>query len=467
MKTKSLVLLVLLFSSGILLSQNVKNGRKADAKPKTVVKKERLKLDEPVFLTNRKRPANTRVADEYIQGHLGLGDDIIGSEDLFMTTLLLKEPDVRIRFDDTDNQGSGYSYTDWQIQINSENTEDNYFAILDETYGESPFKIMGGAYENSLFVAENGFVGIGSNNPQTKLHIETDDSPAMSLNQNASGGWPIYSWDVGGNDVNFFIRDVNNSNALPFRIIPGAATNSFYLNSNGYIGLGTDSPIEKLDVRGSLYISNVLKLNALSSAPSSAVIGDIYMDANSSLLKYYNGSQWVAASSSPQTLSLSSNTLSISEGNSIDLSAYMDNTDNQNLTSATLSGTVLNIQIENGTSVSVDLQPILDDLEARVSALEGTSRTETVNYSSARLFQNTPNPYSQSTVINYFIPEEVNDAYIQITDIQGRIIDEISISQRGNAYLNINDTQIGNGTYFYSLIVDNQKLDSKIMVKTD
>ncbi len=466
MKPKSIFLIAMLFANSMLFSQNIKNGRAATSMPGSPLKIERIKLEKPVYLTDRTR--DTKAGVHFFTGHVAIGDNVNSTEDLNMRTLMLKEPDIRIRFEDTDGSASGYSYTDWQIQINSEAVNgDNFFAILDETYGESPFKIMGGAFENSVFISDNGNVGIGSNNPQTKLHVETDDSPTLSLNQNNLGGWATYSWDIGANDENFFIRDVNNANALPFRIIPGAPTNSLYVNSGGYIGLGTNAPFEKLHVEGSLFVSEALKLNALSSAPSGAVIGDVYMDANTKLLKYYNGTQWIAASAVSQTLSLSSNNLSISNGNSVNLSAYLDNTDDQNLTSATLTGTVLKIQIENGTSVSVNLQPLISNLENRVAALEAQLGRENVSYTNAKLFQNVPNPYTQSTSIAYFIPEEVGEAYIQITDIQGRIVNEIQITERGSGMIELSENQTGTGTFFYNLILDNEKLDSKIMIKMD
>ena len=44
----------------------------------------------------------------------------------------------------------------------------------------------------------------------------------------------------------------------------------------------------------------------------------------------------------------------------VDLSPYLDNTDNQNLTGATLTGTSLQIDIEDGTSATVDLSSLQD-----------------------------------------------------------------------------------------------------------
>ncbi len=63
-------------------------------------------------------------------------------------------------------------------------------------------------------------------------------------------------------------------------------------------------------------------------------------------------------STDDQNLTLAGNTLSIEDGNNVDLSGYLDNTDDQNLTGATLTGNTLQIDIENGTSASVDLSAL-------------------------------------------------------------------------------------------------------------
>lgn len=66
-----------------------------------------------------------------------------------------------------------------------------------------------------------------------------------------------------------------------------------------------------------------------------------------------------------QTLNISNGNLSISGGNSVDLSSLKDGTgtDNQNLTGATLNGNNLTLSIENGNSVVVDLSTILIPLQ--------------------------------------------------------------------------------------------------------
>ena len=57
-----------------------------------------------------------------------------------------------------------------------------------------------------------------------------------------------------------------------------------------------------------------------------------------------------------QDLSLSTNTLSLTgDGTSVDLSAYLDNTDNQNLSLGTKTGTQQPVNISGGTRVTIDV----------------------------------------------------------------------------------------------------------------
>jgi Chaperone of endosialidase len=78
--------------------------------------------------------------------------------------------------------------------------------------------------------------------------VADGDSPTMRLEQNGSSGFTPQTWDVAGNETNFFIRDATNGSRLPFRIQPGAPTNSLFVTADGSIGLGTSNPTDKLQV---------------------------------------------------------------------------------------------------------------------------------------------------------------------------------------------------------------------------
>ena len=83
------------------------------------------------------------------------------------------------------------------------------------------------------------------------------------------------------------------------------------------------------------------------------------------------------------------------------------------------------------------------------------------------LYQNNPNPFSQSTQIKYYLPETVNKALLCIYDLQGKQLKQITIAERGEGSQTINGAEFSAGIYLYGLIADGQQVDVRRMVLTD
>ena len=188
------------------------------------------------------------IADDLIvQGSECLGVDCVNGESFGFDTLRLKENNTRIKFEDT-SVGS-FPSNDWTIVANDSSSGGaNYLAFEDTTGGKTPFKVTAGAATNSLFVSSAGRVGLGTSAPVLKLHLAQGDTPGIRLEQNNSSGYSAQTWDMAGNETNFFVRDVTNGSKLPFRIRPGAPTSSIDVAASGDVGIGTSSPQYKLDV---------------------------------------------------------------------------------------------------------------------------------------------------------------------------------------------------------------------------
>lgn len=180
--------------------------------------------------------------DVIIDGSLCVGQDCVNGESFGFDTIRLKENNTRIKFDDTSASAS-FPNHDWQLTANeSTNGGLNKFSIEDTTAARIPFTIEGSAPTNSLYVDDGGRVGLGTSTPVVELHVVNGDSPTLRLEQNGSSGFQAQTWDVAGNETNFFVRDATNGSLLPFKIRPTAPSNSLYVNTNGDIGLGTASP---------------------------------------------------------------------------------------------------------------------------------------------------------------------------------------------------------------------------------
>jgi len=197
------------------------------------------------------------IADDLIvQGSTCTGLDCVNGENFGFDTLRIKENNDRIQFDDT-SSSAGFASNNWQIRANSSASGGgNFLAFVDQgTTGNSEtgtivFEVDAGAPANSLRVSSGGNVGIGTATPVLDVHVNTTDTPAMRLEQNNSGGFTAQTWDVAGNEANFFVRDVTSGSRLPFRIRPGAPTSSIDIAASGNVGIGTASPSVTLDVFG-------------------------------------------------------------------------------------------------------------------------------------------------------------------------------------------------------------------------
>ena len=180
--------------------------------------------------------------DVIIDGSLCVGNDCYSGLAFGFDTIVLMENNLRIFFDDTSTI-QNYPRNDWRITINdSTDAGGNYFAVQDATEVSNIFVLEAGAPDNSLYVDSHGDVGINTSTPYYELHIVDGDSPAVRLEQDGSYGWEPQKWDLCGNESNFFIRDATHASKLPFRIEPEAPTDSIFIKSNGYVGIGTGSP---------------------------------------------------------------------------------------------------------------------------------------------------------------------------------------------------------------------------------
>lgn len=80
------------------------------------------------------------------------------------------------------------------------------------------------------------------------------------------------------------------------------------------------------------------------------------------------------------------------------------------------------------------------------------------------LFQNTPNPFNQKTSIDYFIPDGTKQASIMVTNQSGQVVYSAIINKTGMGRIILDDEFIPQGTYFYTLYVDGQIIDTKQML---
>ena len=211
-----------------------------------------------------------------VQGNTCMGTSCSTTDPNF-SALKLKSVQPNILFDDIAvPEGGGTSSHDWALFANFNDVDQ--FSIVDFSNALLPFGIAAGAPDNSLYIAGDGKVGIGTASPTEKLHLlenvdantilqvenpntglsaagvlrAKSDSAIVNFEAHGSGrtlsrfGQSLAGWaeflQVTGNGLIMgtladkpLILGTNNANRL-------------HITATGNVGIGTASPGSKLDI---------------------------------------------------------------------------------------------------------------------------------------------------------------------------------------------------------------------------
>jgi hypothetical protein len=83
-----------------------------------------------------------------------------------------------------------------------------------------------------------------------------------------------------------------------------------------------------------------------------------------------------------------------------------------------------------------------------------------------KLYQNVPNPFSENTRIEYYLPRTTSKARLYIYDMQGTQIRNYRISSFEEGSITIQGGSMQPGMYMYTLIADDREVDTKRMILT-
>lgn len=79
------------------------------------------------------------------------------------------------------------------------------------------------------------------------------------------------------------------------------------------------------------------------------------------------------------------------------------------------------------------------------------------------LYQNRPNPFSESTTIRFTLPEDAPQAFIYIFNMSGNMLKQIPV-ESGMQSVTISGGEFPAGIYLYSLVVGGKEIDTKRMI---
>ena len=123
------------------------------------------------------------------------------------------------------------------------------------------------------------------------------------------------------------------------------------------------------------------------------------------------------------------------------------------------------VQLDEQKKDIITLKQMMVDM-MQCTGCSGSASSQVISPTNvaASLDQNVPNPFSQNTVIGYYIPTLAKSAYIVVNTLAGVQIQSFRIESMGKGQIIMNAGILSAGEYVYTLVVDGVKVDSKKMI---
>jgi hypothetical protein len=211
-------------------------------------------------------------------------DTVLGGEDLIVEDY---DAILGLYSDQGGTLGSGISFG----EINSTTHQlTNKWSIVRSTSGASGDNQLRfafgtnpsyGSNPSRLTLDDTGNVGIGTNLPDSLLHVSAstsgdaimhleadtdnnneDDQPAILFSQDGGAIKGAVGFDRGGNDLRIMAFSTNGTNNIGFFTGPEVdITEKMRIASNGYVGIGTETPTNKLEIEGPQGPGSIARIN--------------------------------------------------------------------------------------------------------------------------------------------------------------------------------------------------------------
>ena len=110
-----------------------------------------------------------------------------------------------------------------------------------------------------------------------------------------------------------------------------------------------------------------------------------------------------------------------------------------------------------------ELDAVKGSGESRMTRAAFNSDSEFQPSTKNVLYQNTPNPFKEQTIIRFRLADNARDASICIFDMTGKMLKKLPISS-GASSVSVNGWELGEGLFLYTLIVNGREIDTKRML---
>jgi len=106
--------------------------------------------------------------------------------------------------------------------------------------------------------------------------------------------------------------------------------------------------------------------------------------------------------------------------------------------------------------------------ESTIKSISFVNQTPTeINEAAPVLYQNIPNPYSEGTIIKYYLPDGLSEADIIVFDMTGKQLKSFSLNTPGESSIKVSSSELQPGMFMYTMVVDGKIIDTKQMILAD
>jgi len=102
----------------------------------------------------------------------------------------------------------------------------------------------------------------------------------------------------------------------------------------------------------------------------------------------------------------------------------------------------------------------IEDFNKKVQKEVTNKKTEILG----ELKQNTPNPTSETTTIEYYLAPKIQSATIKVFNVSGMELQSIPLHKKGVHSIEIDCKALSSGVYFYTLMIAGEAVETKKMV---
>ena len=166
----------------------------------------------------RRYPAPRRCDHRWLS--LCVGFDCVNGESFGFDTVRLKENNLRLHFDDTRPRRRSPETTGGSPPTTRRMAGQVIWRSRMPPPGGSRSASRPGRRPTRFMSMPRAMSASAPTTPVVDLHVIDGNTPTVRLEQDGSSGFTPQTWDLAGNETNFFIRDATNGSTLPFRITP-------------------------------------------------------------------------------------------------------------------------------------------------------------------------------------------------------------------------------------------------------